>query len=121
MSKLTSASVKLAITNVTTRKRAQRKGEDVAYALIQQKSYKFLTKSEKKRLNEMKTARQEELRQKEQRRAEPESKTPSPSNSSTTNNHTKQLKVLSQILATQTNEILNYFCKGDLQASDNAR
>ncbi|MCG9639424.1 DNA polymerase III subunit epsilon [Vibrio sp. Isolate34] len=43
------------------------KGEDVvAYALTNKKAVKFLTKSEKKRLNEMKATLQEEKRVKEQ-------------------------------------------------------
>lgn len=43
------------------------KGEDiVAYALSNKKAVKFLTKSEKKALNERKAAQKEELRLKEQ-------------------------------------------------------
>ncbi|MDN3616178.1 MAG: DNA polymerase III subunit epsilon [Vibrio gallaecicus] len=43
------------------------KGEDVvAYALTNKKAVKFLTKSEKRALNERKAERQEEIKQKEQ-------------------------------------------------------
>ncbi|MGF1682959.1 DNA polymerase III subunit epsilon [Photobacterium minamisatsumaniensis] len=47
------------------------KGEDVvAYALTTKKAVKFLTKSERKDLNERKVARQEEIKRKEQQELE---------------------------------------------------
>ncbi|EDK30496.1 hypothetical protein VSWAT3_18053 [Vibrionales bacterium SWAT-3] len=69
MSKLTSAERKARDNERFSQRVNERreKGEDVAaYALTNKKAVKFLTKSEKKHLNEMKIARQEELRQKDQ-------------------------------------------------------
>ncbi|WP_210441976.1 DNA polymerase III subunit epsilon [Vibrio crassostreae] len=69
MSKLTSAERKARDNERFSQRVNDRreKGEDVvAYALTNKKAVKFLTKSEKKRLNEMKTTLQEEKRVKEQ-------------------------------------------------------
>ncbi|CAK1693570.1 DNA polymerase III subunit epsilon [Vibrio crassostreae] len=69
MSKLTSAERKARDNERFSQRVNDRreKGEDVvAYALTNKKAVKFLTKSEKKRLNEMKATLQEEKRVKEQ-------------------------------------------------------
>ncbi|MFI3273210.1 DNA polymerase III subunit epsilon [Vibrio sp.] len=69
MSKLTSAERKARDNERFSQRVNDRreKGEDVvAYALTNKKAVKFLTKSEKKRLNEMKATLQEEKRIKEQ-------------------------------------------------------
>ncbi|PMG11955.1 DNA polymerase III subunit epsilon [Vibrio splendidus] len=69
MSKLTSAERKARDNERFSQRVNDRreKGEDVvAYALTNKKAVKFLTKSEKKRLNEAKVIRQEEQRVKDQ-------------------------------------------------------
>ena len=69
MSKLTSAERKARDNERFSQRVSERreKGEDVvAYALANKKAVKFLTKSEKKALNERKATLQEELQLKEQ-------------------------------------------------------
>lgn len=69
MSKLTSAERKARDNERFSQRVSERreKGEDVvAYALANKKAVKFLTKSEKKALNERKVTLQEELKLKEQ-------------------------------------------------------
>jgi pyruvate/oxaloacetate carboxyltransferase len=69
MSKLTSAERKARDNERFSQRVNERreKGEDVvAYALANKKAVKFLTKSEKKDLNERKVTLQEELKLKEQ-------------------------------------------------------
>ncbi|WP_406733819.1 DNA polymerase III subunit epsilon [Vibrio scophthalmi] len=69
MSKLSSAERKARDNERFSQRVSERreKGEDiVAYALTNKKAVKFLTKSEKKALNERKAALQEELKLKEQ-------------------------------------------------------
>ena len=69
MSKLTSAERKARDNERFSQRVSERreKGEDVvAYALANKKTVKFLTKSEKKALNERKATLQEELKLKEQ-------------------------------------------------------
>ncbi|MGF1908638.1 DNA polymerase III subunit epsilon [Vibrio kasasachensis] len=69
MSKLSSAERKERDNERFSQRVSERreKGEDVvAYALTNKKAVKFLTKSEKKALNERKAAVQEELKLKEQ-------------------------------------------------------
>ncbi|CAH1534997.1 conserved hypothetical protein [Vibrio rotiferianus] len=69
MSKLSSAERKARDNERFSQRVSERreKGEDVvAYALANKKAVKFLTKSEKKALNERKATLQEELKQKEQ-------------------------------------------------------
>lgn len=69
MSKLTSAERKARDNERFSQRVSERreKGEDVvAYALANKKAVKFLTKSEKKALNERKAMLQEELELKEQ-------------------------------------------------------
>lgn len=69
MSKLTSAERKARDNERFSQRVSERreKGEDVvAYALANKKAVKFLTKSEKKALNERKATLQEELKLKEQ-------------------------------------------------------
>ncbi|MCR9909980.1 DNA polymerase III subunit epsilon [Vibrio campbellii] len=69
MSKLTSAERKARDNERFSQRVNERreKGEDVvAYALASKKAVKFLTKSEKKALNERKATLQEELKLKEQ-------------------------------------------------------
>ncbi len=69
MSKLTSAERKARDNERFSQRVSERreKGEDVvAYALANKKAVKFLTKSEKKALNECKATLQEELKLKEQ-------------------------------------------------------
>ena len=69
MSKLSSAERKARDNERFAQRVSERReeGEDiVAYALTNKKAVKFLTKSEKKALNERKAALQEELKLKEQ-------------------------------------------------------